>query len=243
MADINHLLLSCQDISFYHGKQNILQNISFSIHKEERLALIGPNGAGKSSLCRLILGLIKPSSGRIILHDAVTMAYVPSYLAVNPLLPMDIASFMSLGTKKYPKEEQEFFLQQTGLWNKRHHALQHLSSGERQRMLLAKALLKRPNLLILDEALSHVNFTGQQQLLDLINQQQEQQKFASIAVSHDMFLVLAQTHRVICINKQVSCIGKPTDISGNPEIAHLLGEDFVRNLAYYGHHHHHKQES
>ncbi len=238
MANSKLILLSCQDISLQIGQKNILSSVSFCIHQAERIALIGPNGAGKSSLCRVILGLLKPSSGALKHHGQINFGYVPSYLAVNPLLPIDVASFMRLGTVKGDEEELAFFLNETDLWNKRHHSLHHLSSGERQRMLIAKALFKKPNLLILDEALSHVNFSGQQALVDLIDKQQEKLKFASIVVSHDMFLVLARTDNVICINQHVSCIGKPMDISQNPEIIRLLGEDFARNLAYYGHHQH-----
>lgn len=243
MADSKLILLSCQDVGLQMGRKDILSSISFCIHQGERIALIGPNGAGKSSLCRLILGLLKPTSGNIKYHTSINFGYVPSYLTVNPLLPIDVISFMRLGAKGDDKEEIAFFLDQTDLWDKRHHSLHHLSSGERQRMLIAKALFKKPNLLILDEALSHVNFSGQQALVDLIDRQQEQLKFSSITVSHDMFLVLARTDNVICINRHISCIGKPMDISQHPEIVRLLGEDFARNLAYYGHHHHIKQEA
>lgn len=238
MANSKSILLSCQNIHLQKNKEEILSSVDFDIHQGERIALIGPNGAGKSSLCRVILGLIKPTSGSIKYHRPINFAYVPPYLAVNPLLPIDVVSFMRLGFDRSSKEEMEFFLNQTDLWSKRHHSLHHLSSGERQRMLIAKALLKKPNLLILDEALSHVNFSGQQSLIDLIDQQQEILNFASIFVSHDMFLVLAKTDNVICINRHISCIGKPLDISQNPEIINLLGADFARNLAYYSHHEH-----
>lgn len=215
------------------NRQWILSSIDLKIETGEQISLIGPNGAGKSSLCRMILGLIQPTNGKIWRKKGLRFSYVPTYFSSNQLLPLNIFDFMKLGDQKYLSKDIHFWLEKLDLEEKSQHMLWSLSSGERQRLMMAKALMRKPDLLVLDEALSHISFSGQKDIIALINETQKEQGFASIYVSHDMFWVMAQTHRVICINRHISCMGQPEDISAHPEVQELLGGHYT----YYRHQH------
>ncbi len=241
MEKKEQILISCKDISLRIGKKQILNDIDFAIHKGEFISLIGPNGAGKSSLCRLILGLEKPTAGKINRQKAIKISYIPQIFSVNTLLFMRVCDFMRLNKKDYDYRRIDYLLSQVELAEKSEHMLQNLSGGERQRLLIAKALLKKPDLLVMDEALTHVNFSGQQKLIELIYKEREAEKFAILMVSHDMFWVMAKTDNVICINKSLYCSGKPVDVSQNTMISELLGAEFTKNLSYYHHHDHYHE--
>ncbi|MFV0432205.1 MAG: metal ABC transporter ATP-binding protein [Alphaproteobacteria bacterium] len=241
MAIKEDIIIKCRDVSWIVDNRAILSDVNLEIKRGEFISLIGLNGAGKSSLCKLILELIKPTKGQIIRQKDLSVSYVPQFFDANQLVPLKIEDFMQLTLRKVETEEIKELLLEVELWDKRHLPLQSLSGGERQRLLVAKALLSHPNLLVLDEAFSHVNLSGQQKLIQLINKKRKLIDFSILMVSHDMFWVMAQTDRVICVNHGISCSGEPLDISQDPMISSLLGEDFTKNLAYYHHNHHHKQ--
>ncbi len=238
MVKKEKMLISCQGLNLKISEKQILTNIHLNIHQNKFISLIGPNGAGKSSLCRLILGLEKPTSGIIERKKNMKVSYIPQIFSVNTFLPMSSYEFMKLNREGYDKKRVQYLLKQVGLEQKKDYRLQNLSGGERQRLLIAKALLKKPELLVMDEALSHINLAGQQKLIELIYNEREVLNFSILMVSHDMFWVMAKTDNVICINQSVFCSGKPVDISKNSAISDLLGKEFSQNLSYYHHHDH-----
>lgn len=245
MAIKDDKIIQLDNISWEVDDRLILDDINLSISKGEYISLIGPNGAGKSSLCKLILGLIKPTSGTVTKAQNLQVAYVPQIFSVNNIIPIKIEEFMKLSLKNTSTNEVEELLTEVELWHKRFLPIQSLSGGERQRLLIAKALIGKPDLLVLDEAFSHINFSGQEKLIQLVNNHKKQIDFSVLMVSHDMFWVMAQTDRVICVNHSISCSGKPIDISKNPIISNLLGAEFTKNLSYYNHqaHHHHQEQN
>lgn len=243
MAMKDEKIIQLENIFWEVDNRLILDDINLSISKGEYISLIGPNGAGKSSLCKLILGLIKPTRGNLKKKPNLQVAYVPQIFSVNNVIPIKIEEFMYLSLKNTLKTEVKELLTEVELWHKRTLPIQSLSGGERQRLLIAKALIGKPDLLVLDEAFSHINFSGQEKLIQLVNNHKKSFDFSVLMVSHDMFWVMAQTDRVVCVNHSISCSGKPIDISKNPIISNLLGDEFTKNLSYYNHqaHHHHHQ--
>ncbi len=244
MAKKEQSLILCKNLNLKIGKKHILKDIDFEIKPNQFISLIGPNGAGKSSLCRVILGLEKNIKGKIEQKKKLKISYVPQNFVVNKLLPVTAYEFMMLNKEDYSVERAQYLLKEAGLDDKKDNHLQHLSGGERQRLLIAKALLKKPELLVMDEALSNINLAGQQKLMDLIYKERELLGFSILMVSHDMFWVMAQTDEVICINQSLYCSGRPMDISQNKALADLLGHEFAQKLSYYQHHdhnHHHKK--
>lgn len=242
MAMKDEKIIQLENISWEVDDRLILDNINLSIFKREYISLIGPNGAGKSSLCKLILGLIKPTQGKIEKKLNLQVAYVPQIFSANNAIPIKIEEFMELSLKNTSANEIKKLLTEVELWHKRSLPIQRLSGGERQRLLIAKALIGKPDLLVLDEAFSHINFSGQEKLIQLVNNHKKEVGFSVLMVSHDMFWVIAQTDRVVCVNHSITCSGKPIDISKNPIISNLLGDEFTKNLSYYDHqtHHHYK---
>lgn len=238
MAKKEQSLISCKNLNLQIGKKQILKDIDFHIDSGEFISLIGPNGAGKSSLCRVILGLEKNITGKIERKKNLKISYVPQTFTINKLLPVSAYEFMMLNKGDYSASRAQYLLEEAELGGKQDYHLQNLSGGERQRLLIAKALLKKPELLVMDEALSNINLAGQQKLIDLIYKEREALGFSILMVSHDMFWVMAKTDKVICINQNLYCSGKPMDISQNKALSDLLGHEFAQKLSYYQHHEH-----
>lgn len=221
------------------SRRSILSNISFSLMPDKILTLIGPNGAGKSTLVRVILGLIKPDSGQIIYSSNLTIGYVPQKLSFNTLLPMTVKRFMQLSEKENNNNKILDILKRLKVSSLQYCQLKNLSGGEIQRVLLAKAVLKNPSLLILDEPTQGVDVMGQIVLYELINQIRNQLKCAVLIVSHDLNFVMAKTNNVLCLNNHICCSGTPETILKNLEFISIFGLKRAQELAVYHHHHNH----
>lgn len=230
-------LLALNNVSFNIGSQTILQGIHFELAEREILTVIGPNGAGKSSLIKIIAGLQKPSDGDIQFDRKHKIGYVPQKLFLDKSMPMKVSRFLSLslaGKKDYRAALNQVGAQQ--LWSKQMHAL---SGGEFQRVLLARAIARKPKLLLLDEPLQGVDINGQTELYRLIAELRDTLDCAVVMVSHDLHLVMAQTDHVICLNQHMCCHGKPESVSQHPEYLSLFGPQTANEIAVYTHHHDH----
>lgn len=232
-------LVTLEKVNFSFAHQQVLHDVSFCLQSERILTLLGPNGAGKSTLVRLVLGLISPDSGKIIRQPNLRIGYVPQKLYLDATLPLTVGRFLRL----HPNVQQNNILpalERVESEHLLHHPIQKLSGGELQRVLLARALLNAPQLLVLDEPTQGVDVNGQLTLYDLIDQLRKELKCAVLMISHDLHLVMAKTDEVLCLNRKICCAGAPEVVSKHPEFVAMFGQYGAQQLAIY--HHHHSQE-
>jgi len=212
-----------------------LQDVSLEVKSGEIVTLIGPNGAGKSTLVRVVLGLISPAAGSVTRADYLQVGYMPQRLSVDPTLPLTVKRFLSLSRVKFSLIEST--LEEVGASPLLNRPFQHLSGGEMQRVLLARALLRRPDLLVLDEPIQGVDVNGQYELYQLIGQIREQRGCGILMVSHELHLVMAATDHVICLDRRICCSGHPHIVSNHPAYLALFGVNTAQAIAIYQHHH------
>ncbi|MDD7804866.1 MAG: zinc ABC transporter ATP-binding protein ZnuC [Endozoicomonas sp. (ex Botrylloides leachii)] len=232
-------LVSLKNIAFDIEGRSILKNISFDIQQGEIITLIGPNGAGKTTLIKIILGLQKPSSGERSLRKKLTIGYMPQKLHIDNSMPLTVKRFLSLAGDKLLDIQSA--LARTGVTHVINSPVQTISGGEMQRVLLARALLSRPDLLVLDEPVQGVDITGQRELYNLITQIRDEDHCSVLMVSHDLHLVMASTDSVICINKHICCSGHPQVVKKHPAYLNLFGLE-ATEMAIYTHQHDHKHD-
>lgn len=237
-------LLEASDVSLIQGNSTLLENISLRIYQGEITTIIGPNGAGKTTLLNILLGLSLPSHGKIERASELRIGYMPQRLQLNPQLPLSVKRFLYLARASV--RDGQFLdvdeaLSRTGVCHLKDHAMQTLSGGETQRVLLARALLRRPQLLVLDEPVQGVDINGQDLLYQLIKSLRDEFQCAVLMVSHDLHLVMAATDHVICLNQHICCHGHPESVSNHPAYLQLFGPA-AANLATYTHHHDHAHD-
>ncbi len=220
-----------------HGRE-VLQKVDFSISRNEIVTLIGPNGCGKTTLLRCLLGLIKADSGRIRRRRGLRVGYVPQKVHFEPNFPMTVRYFLKISTKTPVNPAQ--VVEMTRIEPLLSRQMRELSGGELQRVLLAQALLSKPELLVLDEPVQGVDFGGQAELYRMIRNISRERDCAVVMVSHDLHLVMADTDRVLCLNGHICCSGTPQGVSKDPAFVKLFGEDVARQIAFYVHHHDHQ---
>ena len=237
---MSKVLIQANNISFSSDSRQILQQISMQLEQSEILTIIGPNGAGKTTLVRILLGLMQPTSGKVIYPTALTFGYMPQKLDLNPAMPLPVATFLQA------KQVDDELLQQTlddlSVRSIYQHSMHQLSGGERQRVLLARAILRQPDVLVLDEPAQGVDINGQARLYELINTVRQRHQCAVLMISHDLHLVMAQTDRVICLNQHICCHGHPDVVSTDKAYLSLFGESLRPSLARYTHRHDHHHD-
>lgn len=228
------VLLALNGVSFQDGGRRILDNVGLFLHAAEIMTLIGPNGAGKTTLLRLALGFLKPSSGTVHMKKGLTVGYMPQRLHIDPTFPLTVKGFLSLVPGK-PKEKIEPILEELEIAHLYQFPMQTLSGGETQRVLLAHALIRKPELLILDEPVQGVDVHGQMALYQLISRVRDRTGCAILMVSHDLHFVMAATDQVVCLNCHVCCRGTPEIVARDPSYAKLFGPAAANQVALYIH--------
>ena len=228
-------LISVQDLTLHYGERMILNQVALGIHAGEIVTLIGPNGAGKTSLVRIMLGLQPPSHGQVWRREGLRIGYVPQRLHVEQIMPLTVKRFLTLGDP-FSRQALLEVLQQVGADALLEAQLHTLSGGETQRVLLARALLRQPQLLVLDEPTQGVDVNSQGELYDLIAHLRDQRGCGVLMVSHDLHLVMARSNRVFCLDQQICCSGKPEQTALLPGYQTILGDKL--GLAPYSHQHH-----
>lgn len=228
------LLVGATGLDLSIGGRRILAHVDLSIGPGEIITLIGPNGAGKSTLVRVLLGLVRPDHGTVVRRAGLRIGYLPQKFSVDPVLPLRVARLMTL-TCKAGRTEIEAALDETGVAHLIGAQVQTLSGGEMQRVLLARALLPNPDLLVLDEPVQGVDFGGQAELYRLIGDIRDRRGCAVLMVSHDLHLVMAQTDRVLCLNQHLCCAGTPAMVAKDPEYLRLFGPRAAEAFALYAH--------
>ena len=230
-------LLRAEDVSVQRAGRFLLNAVSLSLFPEKIVTLVGPNGAGKTTLVSVLLGLLAADAGQVERREGLVIGYVPQRFAVPPSLPMDVDGFLRLaGASGFA--QRQAVLARLGAADLQRAPLRALSGGELQRVLLARALLRQPALLVLDEPAQGLDVHGQQELYALIARLRDETGCGVLMVSHDLHLVMAATDQVVCLEQHVCCVGSPAVISQHPEYLRMFGTD-LREFAVYQHHHDH----
>ena len=234
-------LLTVENVSLTLRNTPILQDVNLRVSPGEIVALIGPNGAGKSTLVRIVLSLIRADSGRVWLKPGIRVGYMPQRLAVSDTLPLSVQRFITLGAPA-TRARVRTALEEVGAPQVLDSPVQAISGGEMQRVLLARALLREPDLLVLDEPIQGVDLNGQYELYDLISGLRQRRGCGILMVSHELHLVMATTDQVLCLNRHVCCSGHPDHVARDPAYLELFGRDGAQRLAIYHHHHNHRHD-
>ncbi len=234
-------LIEAHGLGLTLGGRPILQHIDLDVAPGEIVTLIGPNGAGKTMLIRLLLGLTPPDAGNVRRRDGLVVGYLPQKTVIDSSLPMTARRLLSLA-RPIDAATADGHLAEVGASGLADRMIHDLSGGELQRVLLARALLREPELLVLDEPVQGVDFSGEIELYDLITRIRKRRGCGVLLVSHDLHLVMASTDRVVCLNGHVCCSGKPEAVSRHPEYLSLFGPQAVGGLAVYAHAHDHHHE-
>ena len=235
------ILLQTENMSLFAGEQELLSGVSLTVSAGEIVTIIGPNGAGKTTLFRVLLGVIPPNTGSIYKKPNLRIGYLPQKITVDPILPLSVSRIMNL-TGNFSVRKIENVLDETGVLSLKNKPVYQLSGGEFQRVMLARALLINPELLVLDEPVQGVDYMGESELYKLIGNLRNKHGCGVLMVSHDLHVVMASTDRVLCLNRHVCCEGEPEDVSQHPEYLRLFGLDSGSALAVYSHHHDHTHQ-
>lgn len=231
----NFMLITVTDLSVQAGGRSILDRVGLTVAAGEIVTLIGPNGSGKTSLLKAILGLM-PARGRIARRPGLRIGYVPQSFPRDRSLPITVGRFLRLTAKE---EDATAALARTGVEALAPRQLSALSGGELARVLLARAIAAKPELLVLDEPLAGVDVAGEAALYHLIAQLRDETGCGVLLVSHDLHVVMAQADRVVCLNGHVCCEGKAEQVLKDPAFEKLFGAHTAAELALYVHRHDH----
>ena len=241
MEDAGEPLIRGRGICLTRAGRVILDHIDIDVSPGEIVTLIGPNGAGKTTLARVLLGLVKYDSGTIRRRADLVVGYVPQKFEPDPAIPMSVARFLA-PARNTPAARIRAALAEVSAERLYDSQLYLLSGGELQRVLLARALLRDPHLLVLDEPVQGVDHMGEAELYRLIARIRSERGVGVLLVSHDLHVVMGQSDRVICLNRHVCCSGVPAAVSRNPEYARLFGTRAAELFGLYEHHHDHRHD-
>ncbi len=232
-------LIRASHLNLTRQHKTVLSDISLNIVRGEIMTLIGPNGCGKSTLIKVLLGLVEADSGDIRRQRGLRIGYMPQRLSLDQRMPLTVTGFLSL-TRHATSADIDYWLERLNISTLAPLSVHDLSGGEWQRVLLVRALLMKPDILVLDEPVQGVDVQGQMELYQLIPQLRDELNCAVLMVSHDLHLVMAATDEVICLNGHVCCSGHPDQVSVDPAYLQLFGNRAQPPLiAHYTHHHDH----
>ncbi len=232
-------LVTASGVEVRVGNKRLLHDVDLRIEAGEIVTVIGPNGAGKSTLLKAIIGAVPISAGRIDKPAGLRIGYTPQKIQLEKTMPITVARFLSLAGR-LPKGARAEVLGKTDVVALRDVQLTDLSGGEFQRVLLARALLRKPDLLILDEPTQGLDQPAEARFYRLLAEVRKETGAAVLMVSHDLHVVMAQSDQVVCLNGHVCCSGAPADVSADPSYKELFGSR--AELALYEHRHDHSHE-
>ena len=237
----NNLLVKLSNAGIFKGNKWLVRDVDLEINKGEIVTLIGPNGSGKTTTAKIALGLYKNIKGNAE-RFTNNISYVPQKVSIDWTLPLRVIDFMVL-TQVLKTEDIEYALSLTGVEHLQNNNLRDLSGGEFQRVLLARAIAKKPELLVLDEPVQGVDFNGEVALYNLIKKISETLKCGILLISHDLHVVMSATDYVVCLNGHVCCCGTPKDVAKSDHYKELFGEKSSQLLSIYEHNHDHIHSS
>lgn len=235
-------LVSLSDLTVRRDGQTVLHGVDLSIAAGEIVTVVGPNGSGKSTLLQTVIGVLRPSAGRADRTPGLRIGYVPQKLHADPTLPMTVWRFLGLPYGAAADRKREV-LERTGAAGLEDKQLTRLSGGQLQRVMLARALLSDPTLLILDEPTQGLDQAGSAAFYRLIEDVRQSYGCAVLMVSHELHVVMSASDRVICLNGHICCEGTPEVVSNAPEYRALFGTQTHGALALYRHEHNHSHDA
>jgi zinc transport system ATP-binding protein len=235
-------LISARGLTLTRAGRPILAGVDIDIAPGEIVTVIGPNGAGKTMLVRALLGLERLDRGKVRRREPLVIGYAPQRFDIDRAIPLTVARFVALGRPAALRPKIEAVLADVGARPLIDRQLSELSGGELQRVVLARALLRSPDLLVLDEPARAVDYAGEAELYTLIGRLRTERGFGVLLVSHDLHVVMAQSDRVVCLNRHVCCSGVPQSVAQHPEYARLFGPQAAHALGVYQHKHDHSHD-
>ncbi len=236
--DTHKTLVDLSSVGIYRNDRWLIRNIDLKIHLGEIVTLIGPNGSGKTTTSKVALGLLKPDEGQVSTSPDLSIGYVPQSLKIDPSIPITVKRLLTLA-RHHSTKEISHALHLVGADKLANAQVQHLSGGEFQRVLLARAIINKPDLLVLDEPAQGIDFNGELVIYELIKTIRQETGCGILLVSHDLHMVMAQTDTVVCLNGHVCCTGTPHMVAADPEYVRLFGQRAIESLAVYHHDHDH----
>lgn len=231
-------LIACESMDVRLGRTPVLHGVSLRIERGEIVTVVGPNGSGKSTLLRCLIGAQRPTRGRILRSVGLRIGYVPQKLHIDPTLPITVRRFLDL-PRRVTEAEAQAALAEAGAEGLDGRQMADLSGGQFQRVLLARAILTRPDLLLLDEPTQGLDQPGSAAFYQSLEGIRERLGCAIVMVSHDLHVVMSASDRVICLNGHVCCEGTPAVVSAAPAYRELFGTGTRGALALYRHDHDH----
>ena len=241
MTSNQNILVKLNQAGFRLKDKWLVKGVSLQIKKGQIVTLIGPNGSGKSTTAKIALGIYKKIDGEVEKYTN-KVGYVPQKISIDWTLPLRVKDFMVL-TENLKDEDINEALSLTGVIQLKNKNLGDLSGGEFQRVLIARAISKKPDLLVLDEPVQGVDFTGEIALYKLIKKITDELNCGILLISHDLHTVMSATDHVVCLNGHVCCSGSPIDVAKNNEYKALFGEQASQILSRYEHRHDHVHTS
>ena len=237
MSKENNILVKLNEVGIKQNDKWLVKGVSLIVEKGKIVTLIGPNGSGKSTTAKIALGIYKKIEGQVEKYTN-NVGYVPQKISIDWTLPLRVNDFMLL-TENLKDEAVNEALSLTGVIHLKDKNLGNLSGGEFQRVLLARAISRKPDLLVLDEPVQGVDFTGEIALYELIKKISDTLNCGILLISHDLHTVMSATDHVVCLNGHVCCSGSPKEVARNNEYKALFGEQASQTLSIYEHKHDH----
>lgn len=234
-----------KNISYDTAHRSLLQHVNITLEHQKITTLIGPNGSGKTTLAKIILGLIPATAGQVYRKPGIAIGYMPQKFTIEPVLPLTVERFLTLrpnGYKGNAAENIEGVSREVGITHILKQQMHHCSGGELQRILLARSLMGRPDLLVLDEPVQGLDIRGQNEFYQLIQRIRTSRGCGVLMISHDLHMVMANTDHVICMNHHICCEGTPQAVSQHPEYIALFSKEGIENMGLYTHHHDHEHD-
>ena len=231
-------LITLDNAGLHRSGRWLVRGVDLAVRRGEIVTLIGPNGSGKSTTAKMALGILPPTEGTARRLSELKVGYVPQKITVDWTLPLNVIRFMNL-TQRISSREATDALETTGVAHLANSEVRTLSGGEFQRVLLARAIARKPDLLVLDEPVQGVDFSGEIALYELISSVRTELNCGVLMISHDLHVVMAATDRVICLNGHVCCRGTPDVVAESDEYQRLFGDRAAASIAIYRHHHDH----
>ena len=237
MLENKKILLKVENVGISVNGKSLVRGVSLEIKQGEIVTLIGPNGSGKSTTAKIALGIYKKIDGKVKTYTN-KIGYVPQKISIDWTLPIRVLDFMTL-TEELTQDQINSALNMTGVEHLKNKSLSNLSGGEFQRVLIARAISKQPELLVLDEPVQGVDFKGEIALYKLIKEISEKMKCGILLISHDLHVVMSATDFVVCLNGHVCCSGKPHVVAQDYKYKELFGDRASNILSLYEHKHDH----
>lgn len=235
------MLIETKDLRVDQGGRTVLHGIDFTIAPGQIVTVVGPNGSGKTTLLRALIGAIAPSAGHLRRAPGLRIGYVPQRLDLASAMPLSVRRFLNM-PRPVPDAEAARALGHTGADGLQNRQISALSGGQLQRVLLARALLNDPQILMLDEPTTGLDQPGSAQFYQMLEHLAGALNCAVLMISHELHVVMSASDKVICLNGHICCQGTPEHVSTAPAYRELFGSGTGGALALYRHDHDHDHD-